>query len=181
MIGCGSSKDIVVRPLISEAGYAQLSCPGGSATFHVEAVTDKRGYGDPASIGFTQTGLFNVKTTLLSDPPPAELFEKSISDALGSCEQLAASREAARFTLRINLIGLQVTEVTGMFSETITAITQYEVEVFNGATGEREERFYVDGQASRNGADTTEFAEEVARTAVEQSIQVLLDQLVNYQ
>ena len=181
VMGCASSTSIVVHPLISEAGYAQLSCPGGNATFYVEAVTDKRGHSDPADIGFTQTGMLNTRTGLLSDPPPPELLDNSISDALGNCGQLAASRDAAGFVLRIDLTGFQVVEVTGMVSEAITAMVWYEVEVFNGATGEREGHFRTEGKASRKSVlDTTEFAEEVARTALEQSIQMLLGELADY-
>ncbi len=105
---------------------------------------------------------------------------KSISAALGNCGQLAASRDAAGYVLRIDLTGFQVVEVTGAFSEAITAMTWYDVEVLNGATGEREGSFYTEGKASRKGVDTTEFSEEVARTALERSIQMLLGELADY-
>src|ERR1043166_8820921 len=70
LAGCGSTKPITVRPQLEEFDLTQVRCPDTHRRFIIDDAIDKRGYGDPNNIGFTQTGMFNAKTTLLSEPRP---------------------------------------------------------------------------------------------------------------
>lgn len=177
LMSCGSSKPVTVNPILEESAYSEISCLEISQKFYVVGIRDKRGYASPENIGFTQTGLSNKKTSILSDPVPTEVLKKSLSQLLNECESLAAEQVNAQFLLNINLLSFQITEVTKAFSETITASIEYEVVVLDQHSDKRIGRFTVEATDSEKAIDTSKFAGQVAKNALRKSYMAFASEL----
>jgi len=143
-----------------------VRCPDTSAKFYLEEVVDKRGNADPRNVGFTQTGLFNRLTTLLTSPMPSEILGSVLADFLDRCLIRSDDRTEADLTIDTSLITLQVTEVTTTFSEVISVELRSEFTVRAAATGRLTRRFIIDAAAEDSGLDTTQFASAVIEKAI---------------
>lgn len=169
-VGCGSTRPIEVYPKLDPADAAQAGCPGTKSRFFVGQVIDKRGYSDPRNVGFTQTGAFNVKASLLASPLPGELLRDSLLLYLRHCDLLASDVGAATDELTASLVRLQVSEYTGVFSEQIVASLQYEV-ILRDLSTSRRRRAFIEAQSTQGSSlDTTEFATTVIRSALRDSL-----------
>lgn len=178
---CGSSAPITVLPTLASADFAAVSCPATAARFSVGAVQDKRGNADPRNIGFTQTGAFNVKASLLAEPAPADLLRGTLTALLARCGNLADDGKE-KYLLQPSLLRLQLTEVTGMFSERITAILKYETLIVDAGSLQRAGRITVTGEAHESsGIDTSDYAAQVVQESLRQSLGDFSHQLRQYQ
>jgi len=178
---CGCSTAPITVRVVSTSDFG-IACPQTRMAFFLDAVEDKRGYADSRNIGFTQTGMFNVQTSLLIEPAAASVLKDALSGLLANCGNLAAESGAARFLLKPSLLGLQVTERTGMFSEEISATLKYDALVVDAASGQRVGRSTASGTASvSSGVDTTEYAARVVGEALRESLVEFSRELGRYQ
>lgn len=181
LAACGSTTQITVRPALTDHDYAVASCPRTGARFYVEPAEDKRGNRDPENVGFTQIGMFNLKASLWAEPAPAELLRATLSALLARCGNLAPAAEEAKFLLRPSLLALQVTEVTGLFSEEITASLKYDAVVINKQSLARLGRATVASGAAVSSVDTTDYATQVVEEALRASLADFARELERYQ
>jgi hypothetical protein len=182
LAACGSTAPITVKPTLTDHDYAVVSCPRTGARFYVEPAEDKRGNPDLQNVGFTQTGMFNVKASLLAQPAPAEMLRATLSGLLARCGNLAPAAEEAKFLLQPSLLALQVTEVTRFFSEEITASLKYDAVVVNKQSMARLGRATVaSGAAVSSGVDTTDYATQVVQEALRASLGDFARELERYQ
>jgi hypothetical protein len=144
--GCGSSDPIVIHPKTPEVAASQ--CPLHRRAFSLVRVEDKRGYADANNVGFTQTGIYNVKASLETDRPAA----KVVRDAL-----VATMRRRGMFTdspsarpLAVELLALQISEQTSFTSETMTGDLRYEVIALDPGAGHPLTRFPVTGHSQHS-------------------------------
>lgn len=162
LLGCGSSAPIVIHPKVAIADAA--TCPTRSPTLAVASVVDKRGYADPNNVGFTQTGMWNVRASLQTDRTAAELVAELMQRALERCRLAAAS--GAQVLLKADLLSMQLTETTSFTSETIKGAVRYEVEATDAKSKKVLARFTPEGSAEASGIDTTNYAEPVLSKAL---------------
>jgi hypothetical protein len=164
---CGSSEPIVLYP--KTPGIEATACPANQTErFELKSVSDKRGYADPNNVGFTQTGMYNVQASLRTETPAALVVRKALIDALRRCRLLGQGDRAQ--PIAVDLLSLQVTEVTSFTSETMTANVKYEVAILDGATQERLARFAASGESEHSGLDTTDYAEQSISEALAASL-----------
>jgi len=168
LAGCGSSAPIVIHPTLPRP--AQKLCPEARATIAIAAIADERGYADPHNVGFTQTGLSNVKASLELEPTAAELVQSALAQALARCGLARAQSGKPSWKLRVELLRLQVSEETEFTSETMRGDVRYEVEAVDEASGKSLGRFSALGHAEDSGMDTTDYAEGVISHALEASL-----------
>jgi hypothetical protein len=171
--GCGSSDPIVIHPKAPQVDSSQ--CPAHRPAFSLAQVQDKRGYADARNVGFTQTGLYNVRTSLKTDRPAAHVVRDALVATMRRCGMLADSASAR--PLAVDLLSLQISEQTGMVSETMTGQVRYEVIALDPDGRRPLDRFQVTGQSQHSGVDTTDFAEETLRDAIASSLPSFLRQL----
>jgi hypothetical protein len=171
--GCGSSDPIVIHPRAPKVDSSQ--CPAHRPPFSLAGVQDKRGYADARNVGFTQTGLYNVRTSLRTDRPAAHVVRDALVATMRRCGMLADSASARPLT--VDLLSLQISEQTGLVSETMTGQLRYEVIALDPDGGRPLDRFQVTGQSQHSGVDTTDFAEETLHDAIASSLPSFLLQL----
>lgn len=170
-----------MKPHVGESDFSDARCPDTPARFHLLPAEDKRGNADARNIGFTQTGLFNIDTSLVTEPEPTEILTQTLSAFLAHCGRLAPSVADARYDLTPVLLTLQVTEQTGALSEEITAVLKYEALVVDPASGRRVGRPAASGKGSvSSGWDTTDYAEQVVQDALRGSLPAFAYELRNY-
>lgn len=170
LLGCGSRVPITISPRLDATAVADVSCPRTQATFFVGEVVDRRGYADPRNIGFTQTGVVNVKTSLFADPLPAVLLRDNLILYLSHCGILAEDPASATASVTASLTRLQVTETTEQMSEEILSSLQYEVILIETAT-RRRRRGFLEGQGGREiFGDTTQYAADAVRDSFRDSL-----------
>src|SRR6185312_6731830 len=91
--GCGSSDPIILHPKTPDVAASQ--CPLHRETFALPRVEDKRGYADLRNVGFTQTGLYNVRASLETDRPAARVLQDVLAATMRRCG-FVADAPAAR-------------------------------------------------------------------------------------
>jgi hypothetical protein len=80
LTGCGSSDPIAIQPRTPVV--AASLCPLHHGVFAIARVEDRRGYADVHNVGFTQTGMDNVKANLETDRPAAAVLEDALRATL---------------------------------------------------------------------------------------------------
>jgi hypothetical protein len=177
LCGCGSSQPIVIHPAFPQV--ARSACPAPRARFVVESAVDDRGYMDPRNVGFTQTGLANDKTRLLTELPAADVVKAALENALSQCGVLGPGGATPAVRLRVRLLAFQVTEETSFVNETMRGELRYEIQAM-GADGTAPlGRFAVGGEAHVSAADTTDYAASIVSRAIAESLPGLLAQLAS--
>ena len=169
--GCASGP-IVLHP---KAEVDSSQCPAHRPTFRLVRVWDKRGYPDTRNVGFTQTGLSNTRTALMTDRPTGRVMLDTLSAAMQRCGMLANSASAQ--PLSVDLLAMQINEQTGLVSETMTGQVRYEIVALDPNGGRALDRFQVTGQSQHSSMDTTDFAEETLNESIGSSLPSFLRQL----
>ena len=171
--GCGSSDPIVLHP--KTPGVTVSQCPLHHGAFMLARVEDKRGYADASNVGFTQTGMFNVKASLETDRPAARVVQDALLVTMRRCGMLADSPAARPLT--VDLLALQISEQTGFTSETMTGDLRYEVIALDPGADHPLSRFAVTGHSQHSGIDTTDFAEQTISESIASSLPSFLRNL----
>jgi hypothetical protein len=174
VLGCGSSAPILLHPKMPNV-TSGAECPGYRSPFTLTRVEDKRGYANDRNLGFTQTGLFNVKASLETERPTVSFVAESIRAALERCG-LWASGAMGR-PLAVDLMTFQVMESDTFTTETMTSSVRYEVLALDPSTKTPVARFMVTGTSKHSGIDTSDYAEQVISEAMAASIPAFLKQL----
>ena len=175
LAGCGTSEAIVLRP--KTAHVERQRCPAAARSFALAKVQDKRGYSNPNNVGFTQTGLLNKQTSLETARPAAEVMHRALERALTACGLRARKETGPDTLLQVELVTLQLTEQTGLTSETIKGQVRYEVEAVDASSRALLKRFVVTGEREASGIDTTSDAEPVIAGALDSSVEHFLKEL----
>ncbi len=174
--GCGSSDPIVIHPKAPDVATTQ--CPARRDPFLLARVEDKRGYADANNVGFTQTGMFNVKAPLETDRTAAKVLEDALRATLRHCSMAVESSDARQ--LAVDLMAMQISEQTGLTSETMTGDLRYEVIALDPAGTRVLTRIPVTGHAAHTSSiDTTDFAEQTVTEAIEDSLPSFLARLAD--
>lgn len=156
--GCGAATPAVLRPVVADV---QRACPSSALPLRPGEVFDRRGFRDPASIGFTQAELSAAKTLLLTDPAPAQLVRARLDNVLRACTAPPGARAA-----RVNVVIERFdAEQTGWLPETMAVQLALNVQVV-AAGGEHLATFDVRAHAQRAAHD----ASESARRAIEEGL-----------
>lgn len=180
LAGCGAGRPITVHPSLDGTLAADVACPPTESTYFVSAVVDKRGFADTRYVGETRKGPLNRPTVLHAEPQPAVLLEQALKSLLLRCHNLTGEQDRAAKQLRTTLLRLDVAEAGGFPNEEIAAYLVYEIEIVS-PEWVVEHRAVVTAEASVVASlDTTTYAAEVIRTAIERSLADLSIKLPRY-
>jgi hypothetical protein len=166
VVACGSSEPIVIHPKTPEVAASE--CPVHPQTFTLARTDDRRGYADVRNVGFTQTGLYNVKTSLRTDRPAAQVVQDALVGAMRRCGMLSQSSDAR--ALAVDLLALQVSESDTLTSETMSGDVRYDVLVLEPGSSQPVARFAVTGHSQHSAVDTTDFAEQTLSETIASSL-----------
>ncbi|HON10362.1 MAG TPA: hypothetical protein PLE24_05800 [Chitinispirillaceae bacterium] len=138
-----------------------------SVKFYVGTVYGSSDEEKMDTIGFTRTGR-KTKAPILCSSPLS--IKKSLQGLFSSKGVLAPDPSSSTFIIQVEIKDFSIKETSHALSQTIDGHVKLEVILVDPFSAENTRRMMVESQNSKTAMDTSKYAEEVMRGALESAL-----------